>query len=119
MVLTKPQKEAATKDAKEQYLAIVFILNTNKNKFANYRDDCSNRFQAYYQNIYLKTLEAAYEALEKFGYDPGAYNQQSTSTSSSSRVSNSDMNDIHQTSIQDGGHRTNEETISIIHEEEE
>ena len=72
-MLTLLQKKAVTKDGKDQYLVIIFILNANKDKSAKYRDDCSNMFQAYSQNLYLKTLEAAHKALEKFKYDPTAY----------------------------------------------
>ena len=60
--LKKGQKEQADTDAIERYLAIIFILNVNKKKFATYNEGCSKSFQAYKQNTYPKMSEAAYEA---------------------------------------------------------
>ena len=71
--LGKTRKERSETDARKRYLAIIFILNANKNKFTKYRVDCSNNFQAYNQNLCPKTLEAVHEALGKFKYDVLAY----------------------------------------------
>ena len=75
--------------------------------------DCSNIFQAYNQSLYPKMLEAAYEALESFKYDPWAYSQPSTSTS---WVSESNTSDTRHIFIQDGGHQANEEIGCTIGE---
>ena len=73
--LTLAQKEEVTKDAKERYLLIIFILNANNIKFSKYKGDCSNSYQAYSQNLYSNILEAAHKALDKFKYDQTVYNQ--------------------------------------------
>ena len=47
--ITEPDAKTkeVIKDAKEQYLEIIFILNANKYNFVKYRDDYSNSFQSY------------------------------------------------------------------------
>ena len=118
--LIPTQKKEVTKDAKEWYLTIIFILNASKRNFSKYRDDCGNSYLTYTQNLYPNTLEAAREALDKFKYDPTVYNQQSTSTSaSSSRASSSDTYFTHHTFIQNEGPNSIEKATSTSDEEED
>ena len=116
---TPAQKKEVTKNAKELYLTIIFILNESKSNFSKNRDDCSNSYQACNQNLYPKTLEVAHEVLKKFKYDPIVYNQQSTSMSSKTMASSSDLYDAHQTLIQNEGSNNIEEANSTSDEEEE
>ena len=45
--LAKREKTKADTYVRDKYLAIIFILNINKNQFSKYKDDCSNSFQAH------------------------------------------------------------------------
>ena len=119
-IINTSAKERSNKGCKKYYLAVIFILNASKTKFSKYRDNCSNSYQAYNQNLYSKTLEAAHEALEKFKYDTTVYDQQSTSRSSSTRATSLGIYDTYHIFIQnEGPDTTTEESTSTSDEEEE
>ena len=71
--LTKAKATKEDKDkSKERLLAIIFIMNSDNNRYAKYKEDLSNSF-ASHKDVYPTTLQAAFSSLDLFKFNPSIY----------------------------------------------
>ena len=58
--------------SEQRLLAIIFIMNSDHNRFAKYKEDLSNSFSST-KDEYPITLQAAFSALDQFKFNPNIY----------------------------------------------
>ena len=81
--LTDRQKGGIHKKIREIYIAIVFVMNSNQNKYGRYKEDCNNNYNNQNDHQWPTSLSEAYDKLTNYKLNLEYYKTPNTQSQTS------------------------------------
>ena len=76
--LTERQKGIIHKKIRERYMAIAFVMNSNQNKYEQYKEDCNNNYNNQNDHRWPASLSEAYGKLKIYKFNLEYYKAPNT-----------------------------------------